>query len=381
MTRLNVYAGGAGFWIIRGGDGAEDYMGEDFYGNDQRLPGPPPTYGEDPNKDPVVRKKIREIPIAIQAMSFYDDGSLFYPANRVFGNACGDGEVFAHTNGIDIPFKPNPKSDISPIWNPEAFFDTWVVNGKTWPKLEVAPERYRFRLVNVADSSFLNLALFTKDGEELPFYIIGSEQGLLPNVVKIKTGFYTKMTPGDDEEDMKERQNSDMQALLMGPGERYDVIVDFTGLDDGTEIIMTNTGPDSPFKGFATHEGPYEPANPSTTGQVMKFIVSEHLKNLEGDQSTPLKHLRLKSREPLPVATGTRDLAIKEVESEICVVDGGSCDVTETQCDDENSFGPCMAMLGYDGNKGQSQSLGMMWDDPIIFNPSLGSTEILVSYL
>ena len=34
-------------------------------------------------------------------------------------------------------------SDISPIWNPEFFGNTMVVNGKTWPYLEVEQRRYR----------------------------------------------------------------------------------------------------------------------------------------------------------------------------------------------------------------------------------------------
>ncbi len=59
-----------------------------------------------------------------------------------------------------FPFLPQNISDIAPVWNPEAFFNTMTVNGKTWPQLEVASERYRFRMLNAADSRFMNLALF-----------------------------------------------------------------------------------------------------------------------------------------------------------------------------------------------------------------------------
>jgi FtsP/CotA-like multicopper oxidase with cupredoxin domain len=59
----------------------------------------------------------------------------------------------------------------------------------------------------------------------------------------------------------------------MGLAERADVIVDFRGLPDGTIITMTNTAPDAPFGGF-----PDVAADPSTTGQVMQFVVnSAHL--------------------------------------------------------------------------------------------------------
>ena len=89
-------------------------------------------------------------------------------------------------------------------------------------------------------------------GDELPFYQIGAEQGLLPQVVRIETDFATPL-PGD---------GSDVgtgvtalpgtktgQALLMGPAERADVIVDFSRLANGTMVRMINTGPDSPFGG------------------------------------------------------------------------------------------------------------------------------------
>ena len=59
------------------------------------------------------------------------------------------------------------------------------------PKLEVEPDLYRFRLLNGCNSRFLNLSLQALDGTgnvlgEVPFYQIGAEQSLLPNVVKIE---------------------------------------------------------------------------------------------------------------------------------------------------------------------------------------------------
>ena len=38
-----------------------------------------------------------------------------------------------------------------------------VVNGTTWPNLEVAPALYRFRLLNGCNSRFLNLSLKSVD--------------------------------------------------------------------------------------------------------------------------------------------------------------------------------------------------------------------------
>jgi FtsP/CotA-like multicopper oxidase with cupredoxin domain len=182
ITRLNVYAAGAGYWLIR--DAADGESGV----VSGTLPGPAPIIGQDPNGQPLVRAAIREIPIAIQPKSFNADGTQFFPADRAFFEGLGLGDTYSQNLDVSIPFLPDAASDISPVWNPEAFFNTMVVNGNTWPFLDVAPERYRFRLLNAADSRFMNLALFVVNpdgtqGAELPFYQIGAEQSQLFNVV------------------------------------------------------------------------------------------------------------------------------------------------------------------------------------------------------
>jgi len=72
-----------------------------------------------------------DVGLAIQDRSFNADGGLFYPANRAFFEGLGTGQdaLGNPAAGLNIPFIPN--SDISPIWNPEAFFNTIVVNGTT----------------------------------------------------------------------------------------------------------------------------------------------------------------------------------------------------------------------------------------------------------
>ncbi|MGB9081777.1 MAG: hypothetical protein WCD00_10805, partial [Desulfuromonadaceae bacterium] len=72
MTRLNVYAGPAGFWLIRGGANGDNHV-DNFATpatNDGILPGPAPTAGVDPNFNATTRNAIREIPIVIQDRSF-----------------------------------------------------------------------------------------------------------------------------------------------------------------------------------------------------------------------------------------------------------------------------------------------------------------------
>ncbi len=409
MTRLNVYAAGAGFWLIRDtNDGESGLLPLDGLGNPQSLPGPAVLVGQDPNGDPAVRGAIREIPLAIQPKSFNLDGSQYYPADRAFFEGLGVGDTFAGNTGVNIPFMPQGTSDIAPVWNPEAFFNTMVVNGNTWPILEVAPERYRLRLLNASDSRFMNLSLqqTTETGKlldkEYPFYQIGAEQSLLPNVVRLETGFATPL-PGDGSDvDPKYLDcllpNGKLvkgcviavpgtfadQALLLGPAERADVIVDFTDRDDGDFIMIYNTAPDAPFGGF-----PDVPADPDTTGQVMMFVVNSALANPVADPSTPAPLLALDvnpggaAKSDPTVATPVRDLALLEEESALlCVTIDAVTGVINLEpgsvpplCDPALGSVPFAPMAAVLGTAGSTAPQVQMWDDPITQNPAVGATE------
>jgi hypothetical protein len=75
MTRLNVYAGAAGFYLIRGGPDGDAAVRDSRNGRVATLPGPAPREGDKFPSD----KAYHEIPIAIQDRSFNADGSLFTP--------------------------------------------------------------------------------------------------------------------------------------------------------------------------------------------------------------------------------------------------------------------------------------------------------------
>jgi bilirubin oxidase len=305
MTRLNVYAGPAGFFLIRGGP---DDLSSGI------LPGPAPALGDLPGT------KYYEIPIVIQDRAFNADGSLFYPDSRAF------------FDGFTGPYIP--KSDISPIWDPEFFGNAMVVNGNTWPNLNVEPRRYRFRFLNGCNSRFLILKLVLNPltprpaAPVLPFVQIGSEGGFLPAPVTLN-------------------------QLLMGLAERADVIVDFTGLPVGTELFLTNEAPDEPFGGGEPEEE-FEAADPSTTGQVMRFTVVP----LTGrDTSLPVDQLKLPALASLPAAIRTRQLSLNEADSDVL-----------------REVGPREAQLGIMDDKGFPVPL--LWMDPITENPRVGDTEV-----
>ena len=414
MTRNNVYAGPAGFWLIR--DPAAP-VGNETGLVSGTLPGPAPVAGEDlattnfPAALGGSREKYREIPIVIQDRSFNADGSLFYPANRAFFEGLGTGQtpsVAGNTGaGLNIDFDP-ATSDIAPIWNPEAFFNVMVVNGVSWPELEVAPAIYRFRLLNGCNSRFLNLSMFrlNKKGntnKAIPFYQIGAEQSLLPQVVEIVTGKATPLVPGVALWDRVNAPFKD-QALLMGLAERADVLVDFRGLKNGDIVRMFNTAPDAPFGGF-----PDVPADPATSGQVMQFRVNSALLGQSPTDpggltpATDPWNLVLSLPDPGDPANtatafaGARDLALLEEESAfVCVtidpltgfitqdpnavVDPavpGQCLVTGTATIAASvPFAPKAAVLGINGSLAAGPTPTVtLWSAPIATNPALNATE------
>ena len=95
-------------------------------------------------------------------------------------------------------------------WVPEVFGDAILVNGKLFPYLEVEPRKYRFRVLNASNGRFYHLAF--QNG--LSFHQIGTDQGLLPAPVAVK-------------------------SLMLAPGERVDVVVDFSD-SRGEQIVLKN---------------------------------------------------------------------------------------------------------------------------------------------
>lgn len=130
ITRLNVYAGLAGFYLLR--DSNETALG---------LPQFP-----------------YEVPIVIQDRMFTADGQLFYPS------------------------EPEEDDDPEPSVLPEFFGNIILVNGQAWPVLEVEPRKYRFRFLNGSDSRFYTLWI-SSGGSKAPsgpaMVQIGTDSGFL----------------------------------------------------------------------------------------------------------------------------------------------------------------------------------------------------------
>jgi spore coat protein A len=237
-TRLNVFAGLAGFYLLRDDrdTGRED--------NPIHLPAGP-----------------RERELVIQDRSFDTEGQWFFPDQGV-----------------------NP--DVHPFWIPEFFGDVIVVNGKSWPFMQVEQRRYRLRLLNGSNARFYRMTV--SDGH--PFWQIGTDGGFLDAPVRVET-------------------------LLLAPGERADVIVDFAGASPGTQITLLNDAP-APFPDGT-------PVDQATTAQIMAFrVVAATEADATCDPSLPPAdpaacHLRADPIVRLAGADERRQLVLREVMSAI----------------------------------------------------------------
>ena len=159
---------------------------------------------------------------------------------------------------LEYPTSGNEKSP----WVPEVFGDAMLVNGKLAPYLEVEPRKYRFRILNGANGRFFRLSF----GNLLEFDQIGSDQGLLAAPLPLK-------------------------RLLLAPGERGDLIFDFSA-HAGEEVLLKSDSFDLlQFRVSATPTNDTS-ALPSTLRSLARVSESEAIKTrrLTLDENMDLVH-------------------------------------------------------------------------------------------
>ncbi len=167
---------------------------------------------------PLLPHGKYEIPMAIQDVMFYETDE-----------ETGNNELSYPTAGTDPEFHP--------YWVSDTLNDIIVVNGKVWPNLNVDRGQYLFRLLNASGNRFYELSF--SNGME--FIQIGVDGGYLRSPVKLK-------------------------KVLIAPGERAEILVDFSDRKPGEKkIILKNSA-------IATYPDGTIP-NPETVGQVMQFTA------------------------------------------------------------------------------------------------------------
>jgi len=312
ITRLNVYAGLAGFYFIR------DEHDTGKADNPIGLPAWP-----------------YEKAYAIQDRMFRSTGELFYPAFP--------GEPF-YTGFIDEEGAVLPEA-LFPNGGPTAlaefFGDHMVVNGKIWPKENVEQRHYRMHLLNGTDSRFMGIRFraiadgannpeatsLSEAGVPLDFFVIGSDQGLA-------------------------KEANMVNLLMFEPGSRYDIVFDFSQVPSGTRVIMENILADAPFGGDLP---PYDADDlfpERQTDRVMAFDVV-----VPTDTSVP------DNFDPVKIAFGPRVGDVTAAEPrKVALFEG------------KDEFGRLQPLLGA-WDPAAAEFAAIPWHMATTETPALGSTE------
>jgi spore coat protein A len=135
------------------------------------------------------------------------------------------------------------------------------------------------------------------------------------------------------------------------------LIIDFNGQ---TELTLRNFGPDDPFKGFNPdgtisdgHGGVAPPADPSTTGKIMKFVVNQPLDENVPDATVGMGTVLRPDILPLTQDGEKRQLVLFEGLDE---------------------FGRLQPLLG------TLQDGSLAWFEPITENPMIDDVEVWEVY-
>jgi len=231
ITRLNVYAGLAGLYLIR--DPLEARLGL-------------PCGAED-----------HEILLLIQDRSLTCEGD--HPgisANQLLhktGTAGGPDIRF----DVDVDGDKGDKKSVSQA--PMEFFGPLtLVNGRIWPRAQVRADVYRLRVLNGANARTYRLRFTDEEGNpvDVPLQMIGSDGGLLSRPVDLNDP----------------TQHPRPGTITLASAERVDLLVDFRAFS-GQRLELRNSAkspfdgedadPDNPLAGFLTYS------------QVMCFDVGE----------------------------------------------------------------------------------------------------------
>ncbi len=231
-TTTNVYAGLAGAYII---EGRNEYDAVRIYPNK-----PLNWFQEWANW--LRRRKETDIPLVISDKSFTKDGTLYYNST---GSKSDSG-----------------KDTIGGGNQPEFLGNTITVNGKIWPFMKVEAETYRFRLLNASSTRFYRFGLRMKHSNRVDtlatkldsavFVQIGTEGGLMTHFVRVTAN----------------------EPLTLAPGERADVLIDFSRFKKADSLALVNYAPNAVYQGDSLVDlnGPIDKDH--LTNMVMAFVLN-----------------------------------------------------------------------------------------------------------
>jgi spore coat protein A len=202
ITRLNVYAGLAAYYILRN------------------------------PADPVeaqLPSGVYEVPAVIQDRAFFENGELFYP----------------------------------PMLTDAFFGEKILVNGKVWPYLNVNRGKYRIRFLNGSQARTYRLRLENRanPAQIIPFTIIGTDGGFVNAPI---TANAITMVPAERFDVIVDfagfpagteivLKNDDLSAQFPVPNAMKFIVTNLPGF---TGAIPTNLRPTNPITPIPTNQAP-----------------------------------------------------------------------------------------------------------------------------
>ncbi|WP_445365429.1 multicopper oxidase family protein [Microbulbifer sp. ANSA001] len=230
MTRLNVYAGLFGFYLV----------------------------GDD-NEDRLIQEKLlpteeRTLVAAITDSLFSSDGQLYFPGWR------------------DQPPSPVSHKAVKANWpNPshldEFFGNFMLVNGMAWPKVNVTPHVYRLRFLNASDTRTLILRI----DEGTPFVQVGSDGGFLDLPVQLNELVLAPAERADVLVDFSGYEGHKLTLRNFGPDIPFKGFVEANDPKSSIPLVYNPDGK----RVLSDGRGGTTPAtDPDTTGQVLQFHIA-----------------------------------------------------------------------------------------------------------
>jgi spore coat protein A len=239
LTRINAYAGMASGLLI-----VDNF--EEALINSHVLPSLPGylRYG---------------IPLVIQDKTFWDPATdPNYPVAGASAGALWYPWQYEEARWSIGPFDTGKDPRNLPASTvPEFFSDTMIVNGCPYPYLPVEPRHYRFRILNASQARFYNLQLYYEDPAHAGEALLTNPN--VPRIIQIGTEggflrFPAALNNPPVQFDAQFDGNGNLVPgtlrynLLIGPGERADVVIDFSDCPVGSNLILYSDTP-APFPG------------------------------------------------------------------------------------------------------------------------------------
>jgi spore coat protein A, manganese oxidase len=158
-----------------------------------------------------------DMPLSIQDRNFFSDGSLKLPTQNL----------------------PDPNVSMGGVWLREFYGNVITVNGLAWPNMDVDRGVYLLRVVDGSDARWYDLSL----SNGMAFTVLAKDGSYLSAPLSVN-------------------------RLVLAPGERVDILVDFSTLAPGSKLVLRNSAP-----------APYPAGNgtDAQTGVVMQFTVGTQL--------------------------------------------------------------------------------------------------------